>query len=105
MIDKNLIKNAVYEAIPATAIDQIIVFGSYARGDYTKDSDTDICIIVKEPLDKEKIKSYRGQLNKIFALKHRMPTDILIKSSYDFDRYKNVPGAIEYSIAAEGVII
>jgi len=105
MSNEDLIRNAVYEAIPITIVEQIIVFGSYARGDNTTESDTDICIIVKEKLEREKIKAYRHQLNKIFAVKHRMPTDILIKSSYDFERYKNVAGGIEYAIANEGIVL
>ena len=105
MINENLIRNAVYETFPTTIVEQIIVFGSYARGDNTSDSDTDICIIVKDGLEREKIKAYRHKLNKIFAVKHRMPTDILIKSSYDFDRYKNVAGGIEYAIAREGLVL
>lgn len=106
MLNENtvtIIKNAIYNIIPAEMIDQVIIFGSNARGDNTAYSDTDICIIMKNELSRDKIKTYRYELNKIFAIKHRMPTDIIFKSSYEYNRYKNVAGAIEYAIASEGI--
>ena len=99
----NIIKSTVYEIIPPSIIEQIIIFGSCARGDDTEDSDTDICIILLSDLDRNRIKSYRYELNKIFAIKYRMPTDIIFKISYEYKRYKDVAGAIEYAIATEGV--
>jgi predicted nucleotidyltransferase len=103
MHDISIIKEAVHEIIPVNLIEQIIIFGSHARGDATEDSDTDICIITTSELTRDEIKQYTGGLNKVFARKYRMPTDILIKSKYAYSRYKNVAGAIECSIATEGV--
>jgi len=91
--------------MPAAIVEQIILFGSQARGDNTEESDVDICIIVKEPLNQNEMKAYRYRLNKIFASRYRMPSDVIIISSRDFDRFKGVAGAIEYSIATEGVIV
>ena len=105
MYDADIIKKVIYEIIPGRLIDQIIIFGSNARGDANEDSDTDICIITVNELTREEIKFYSGELNRVFARKYRMPTDILIKSKYAYSRYKNVAGAIEYSIALEGVRI
>ncbi|MCL2045262.1 MAG: nucleotidyltransferase domain-containing protein [Oscillospiraceae bacterium] len=105
MLTNDNIRDAVYEIVPASIIEQIIVFGSQARGDNTEDSDTDICVIVTNQLTRNEIKIYRYELNKLFASKYRVPTDILIKSSYDYGRFKNQIGAIEYAIASEGVVI
>jgi Nucleotidyltransferase domain. len=38
-------KNTILKAVDA---EQIILFGSYARGDYNKDSDIDLMVIIKE---------------------------------------------------------
>jgi len=103
MFDKEVIKKVVYDIIPADLIDQVIIFGSRARDEETNDSDTDICIIFKDELPREDIKRYRGNLNKIFAFDHHMPTDIIMKSNYVFNRYRGVIGGIEYEIAKDGV--
>ena len=43
MKNTHIIKEAIYEIIPADLIEQIIIFGSHARSEATDDSDTDIC--------------------------------------------------------------
>ena len=104
MLDTRIIKEVVYSTIPNELIDQVFVFGSKARGDDNIDSDTDICIIIKHSLERNEIKAYRYRLNSIFASKHRMPTDILIKTNHEFNKYKDVVGVIENIIANEGII-
>lgn len=103
MFDKEIIKTVVYDTVPADLIEQVIVFGSRARDQENADSDTDICIIFKDELTRDDIKRYRTALNKIFAFDYNMPTDIVMKSSYTFNRYKSVIGGIENSIAREGI--
>jgi len=103
MIDKNSIKNAIYETIPPPAIEQIIVFGSYARGDNTTDSDIDICVIVHNTPTRDEVKRYRKEICNAFVKQHRMPIDLLIKSSDCYNRYKDVACSIERSIATEGI--
>ena len=105
MINENLIKNAVYEAIPATIVEQIIVFGSYARGDNTADSDIDICVIVNVSLTRDEVKNYRKEICNAFIKQHRLPIDLLIKSSDYYNRYKGVACSIERAIATEGIIL
>ena len=103
MLYQDIIKKVVYETIPENIIEYLIIFGSRARGESTTDSDTDICIILKEDLPREDIKRYRIALSKIFAFDYHMATDIIIKSSYTYNRYKNIIGALEYDIANEGI--
>ena len=47
MLKYDIIKDAVYEAIPSSIVEQIILFGSQARGDSVEGSDTDVCVIIK----------------------------------------------------------
>ena len=105
MFDKEMIRETVHSVIPDNLISQIIVFGSMSRGDATADSDIDICIITHEDIAYEDSKVYRGKINRIFAFKHRVSSDILLKSSNELERYKNVAGAIENEIIRDGVVI
>lgn len=105
MFNADIIKETVYYVMPPEMVDQIIIFGSSARGDVTVDSDTDICIITHKKLSYDESKRYRGQMNRIFAFKHRMATDILLKSSDEYARYREVIGAIENEIMRDGVAV
>ena len=105
MFDKEIIRETVHSVMPDSLISQIIVFGSMSRGDATADSDVDICIITHDDINYDDAKVYRGQMNRIFAFKHRISTDILLKSSNDLERYRNVAGAIENEIMRDGMVI
>jgi len=105
MFDKKMIRETVHSVMPDSLISQIIVFGSMSRGDANADSDIDICIITYEDVTYDDAKTYRGKMNRIFAFKHRVSTDILLKSSKELERYRNVVGAIENEIIRDGVVL
>jgi len=103
MFDREIIKKVIYDNVPADLIEQVIIFGSRARGEETEDSDTDICIIYKDGLEWEDMGEYTIALDKIFVREYQMPTDIIMKSAYKYNRYKGVVGCLEYNIAKEGI--
>ena len=105
MFNIKAIRETVFSVMPVEIIDQIIVFGSTARGDSTIDSDFDFCIVTHIKLAYDEVKKYRGRMNRLFAFKHRIATDILIKSKDEIERYKNVVGAIENEIIKDGVAV
>ena len=52
MIDKNAILQSIKNSVMATDPDAtVILYGSYARGDYNEDSDIDLLILI----DKDKV--------------------------------------------------
>jgi len=103
--DGEVIKEVVYDSVPAKLIERIIIFGSRARNEEDDDSDTDICIIVNEELTRDDIRRYRIALNRTFAFEHQMAVDIMMRSMDTFNRYKGVIGGIEHVIASEGVML
>ena len=64
------------KSIYGSHLRQVILYGSYARGDYNKDSDIDILILVD--LTDMDIKGYRHQLTNI-TYDYNMDYDIDIK--------------------------
>jgi predicted nucleotidyltransferase len=86
-----------------TSPEKIILFGSYARGDNTKNSDIDILIIIKNLVNERKITRslYKALLNENFSI----PVDFL---AIDYDKYnivKNKIGYIYKTIEQEGKVI
>jgi predicted nucleotidyltransferase len=83
--------------------EKIIVFGSYARGDNTKNSDIDILILMKNLKNERQITSLlnKALLNNSISI----PIDFI---AADYDKYnilKNKIGYIYKTIDREGQII
>ena len=82
-------------------VDKIILFGSRARGDYTKESDWDILVITKNKIDeKEKWDFWE----KIMLSLSKYNIGIFIISSKEYEKYRDIPGTIERYSYIEGVI-
>ncbi|MDR1218828.1 MAG: nucleotidyltransferase domain-containing protein [Treponema sp.] len=83
--------------------DQIILFGSYARGDNTEKSDIDLLIIKKNLKNGREINNilYRA----FFENKISVPIDLI---SVDYNKYielNNVVGYIYKTIKKEGKVL
>ncbi len=73
-------------------LDSVILYGSYARGDYTPDSDVDIMILVKG-IAPENLWRYRSAItskSSELGLKYDLLIVTLIKDSDIFNKYLNV---------------
>jgi predicted nucleotidyltransferase len=95
--------NQVFEE-KGVRVEKIILFGSRARGDFKRNSDWDLLIVVSNELDlkdKRKIsKEIRIKLAEIF-----IPCDVLIKSASEIDYYSNFIGTTTREALKEGVEI
>ena len=66
----------------------VILYGSYARGDYTNDSDVDIMILLD--LDDMEIKQFRHELSSAtydFNLEHDIDIKPIAKSKVHFEKW------------------
>lgn len=81
--------------------DQIILFGSYARGDAGPDSDVDLLVVMPvEKSKREKAVEIRVELNGL-----RVPKDIIVSTPEEFAWRKEVVGTIEYPAVHEGKVL
>lgn len=72
-----LIKDDIYK---------IYLYGSYARGDYTSESDIDIMIVLR--CDKTKVKSYRKQVSRLasrIGLENDVEVSLLLRDKESFE--------------------
>jgi predicted nucleotidyltransferase len=81
--------------------DEIILFGSYARGDYGPDSDLDLLVII------DQVKSPNEEIARIYrALAHlTTPVDVVVVSKEYVHRYRNLIGTVLRPAFAEGKVI
>lgn len=80
---------------------QIILFGSWARGGQTPDSDVDLLVVVDRVADRRALRiAMRQAVNGMGLCK-----DIVLVSAEEFENKRNVPGSIVYPAALEGRIL
>ena len=83
------------------APDKIILFGSYATGNYNKDSDIDLLIIKDTNLPRYK----RGQTVRKFLYGSMVPIDIVVYTNSEIETDKNTKYTFIYEVLKTGKII
>lgn len=81
--------------------EQIILFGSYARGDAGPDSDLDLLVV------KDTVESTRAEAGRIYrALAGiRVPVDIIVVRPADVVRYRDLHGTVIRPALHEGTVL
>lgn len=81
--------------------EQIILFGSHARGTAGPDSDVDLLVVMKgADTNWRRVLAIRLALHDIRAAK-----DIVVTTPEAFARRKEIPGTIEHPAAQEGRVL
>lgn len=86
-------------------LSRVIVYGSYARGDYTEKSDVDIMILVK--IQEDDIRKYRDRVSDCafqYLMKYGMEISPIIKNEAHFNYWvENLP--YYRNVRDEGVVL
>lgn len=95
------LKNQIVEAIKPLEPERVILFGSYAYGNPTEDSDLDICVVKKSysSLIEEKRK-IREALKGV-----RMSKDILVPKLDEYEFYRNEINSVFNDIDTKGIVL
>ncbi len=108
MIDIEKLKSEIIERLLPLNPDKIILFGSYAYGTPTEDSDIDL-FLLKDNLEIENIKNYKLELQKkLFDIqkKYLLGIDLFVDSTQRMqDRIENVKDQFYDDILSKGKII
>jgi uncharacterized protein len=98
---KDQIRHMVRRIVAEFAPDQIILFGSHARGQAGPDSDVDLLVVM--PVEGSK---RAKQLEIRTALRDvHVPKDIIVSRTEEFRWRKDTVGTTEYSAVREGRIL
>lgn len=95
------LKEAVRRIVSEFNPEKIILFGSYAYGKPTPDSDIDLMIVMET---KERPHKRAVALRKI--LKNLgIPKDIIVKTPDEFKRFRDIIGTVAYPVAHRGMVL
>ena len=101
MISEKTIQQAVARLVAAAKPSKIILFGSYARGDATENSDLDLMVIEREVANKfDEMVRLRQALRPL-----RIPVDVLVYSQKYVDEWGHLPGTALYWALHEGRVM
>jgi predicted nucleotidyltransferase len=101
MISSAQIDSAVRALSDASDPEQIILFGSHARGDARDDSDIDLLVIERQVEDRAReMVRLRRVLRPL-----RIPVDLLVYSRADVERWGDQPGSALYWALREGKVV
>lgn len=93
---KNLLKGSIYK---------IVLYGSYARGDFDIGSDIDVMIIMN--CDKEEVCRYRKQISRVagrIGLENDIEVSLLLRDRDTFERGEEVLPFYK-NIQREGIVL
>jgi predicted nucleotidyltransferase len=100
-INESMVREIVRRILSVASPNKVILFGSAATGEMTRDSDIDLLIVEPDPGDR------REKSVKIDAMLSGLgyPFDVIVISSDWFEASKNVIGGIAYPANKYGRII
>ncbi len=99
--EKSIIRKMVRKLVEQFDPDSIILFGSHARGTAQPDSDIDLLVILSFTGSK-----ITKQLQMRLALhEFRVAKDVIVTTPEEVERYRNIPGTIQYPALREGKIL
>ena len=98
---KTILEAARRAAAAASSPAQVMLFGSYARGEANPDSDLDLLVIEQQVSDKaaEYLRLHRAVGNLGVGV------DVMVITREEFDRRRQVPGTLPYWASKEGQLL
>lgn len=98
MNDEQILEQAICRIRDGFQPDRLILFGSRARGEALPDSDFDFVVLFDRPI------AIHETAAKIRLRLRDLPAsfDILVRNKTEWERWAQVPVALQHRIAAEG---
>lgn len=96
-----MVRTIVRETDP----EQIILFGSRARGEARPDSDVDLIVIEREPYGRNRSRRLRAAKLYVALMRWPVPKDILLYTQEEADRWKDSLNNVLARALREGKVL
>lgn len=101
-ISKELLREVTQRLVAEFEPEQVILFGSHAWGTPDADSDIDLLVITTESQERPAQRAARAYR----SLRGLMvPTDIMVKTRAEVDRYRHVRASLENEAIEHGKVL
>lgn len=103
--DSSLLAEMTRAVVETVNPEQVLVFGSHARGDATAESDVDLLVVESQPFGPGR--SRRQELQRIRRALSRFPVlkDVLVYSRAEVERWKDSLNHIIRKAYSEGKVL
>jgi len=101
MVDETTIRQAVALLRDAANPKKIVLFGSYATGNATDESDVDLLVIEDGAPD---VMAEMVRLRRVLS-PLRMPADVVVVSETYYDYWSGTPGNLMFEAASDGKVL
>ena len=109
MIDIEEVKKEIVEKLKPLDPDKIILFGSYAYGTPTEDSDIDLYVVTKDDFIpqsfKENNKLYLSISREIRDLRNKAAIDLIVHTKSMADRFKELNSSFSQELLTKGRVL
>ncbi len=99
MLKPEDIQAYIVSAAKTLHADQAWLFGSYARGEATDDSDVDVLFVLDSDLPRPKRIAQAYRVMRAWSV----AKDIVVYTPEEFKRWRNVEGALCHNVTTEGI--
>ncbi len=82
--------------------EKVILFGSYARGEASEDSDIDLLVVLRSPGPRGR---RSAPIIKMLAQHYALPVDVVVRTPEGLRRWGQVPGSLARAAITEGVTL
>jgi predicted nucleotidyltransferase len=107
--EKLLIINSITETLKDEGVDRIILFGSYAYGKPTPDSDLDIIVVTTDEYmpttNREKMELHHKYNNKIRQFRAIIPIDLLVYTKQMYHKLLKSGSMFTEEISRKGKVV
>lgn len=95
-----MIQEITRRIVAASDPEQVILFGSYARGDVGPDSDVDVLVIVNNVLPRQESVRVQRALRGLLV-----PVDVVVATPQHIAAYGDTPGLVYRTALREGTLL
>ena len=102
IIDMEVIREVARLIVARFHPERVVLFGSYARGEANPNSDVDLLVEMRSPIEG----NVRGNpVRRAIAERFVLPVDIVVKSPETVEKYRNDPYSLVHQALEEGIIL